>query len=254
MQSSPLPESLGGRRLNTLKKMCPLTKAMGDLTWWCELLLVRSGDSRKAIRNEILAVGPTPSALARGVNDALLHLQERGVAPKPGAASAISELIGMARLAVGKRPPALSGLFLELPFKLQDLRVLLAALVDFDGPTLSDPVANQAWMLADKDLAGALQRAGQLRAVARSNGKLDGSQLAAIGDVAMLVSAAARHRGMELEGCPGEVVDMNPSVHSEDDPRVKTSAKVRVGLPAVRQGLGASSRVILKADVEPVAG
>jgi hypothetical protein len=249
----PNPEDLAGRPISSLKRACPPSSASEALIWWCEAFLLRATAARKRVGGAILDTRPQPIDLALSFNRAVGRVAERGLTIQGGAARAITALVVQSRLETEALAPQLSEQFLKLPFRTEELRLLLACLV---SPAIARPAANtaaeQAWVQADHNLASAFQQVPELRKAAVLSEALPKELRVAVGEAAVFVAAAADHRGMSLIGDSGQIVPFDQTIHAQDDPRVGPGRQIRVRRPAVRRGAGGDARTILKADVEPM--
>jgi hypothetical protein len=204
-------------------------------------------DQRKDLRRLGLALTKSHREELEALGLATIG-EERGLAITPaGREWVANQTVGSLLVAIGEIP-ALRG----VPIRSMLAGVGPAAAASPPADPASDPVAEQAWRLADEELARALQEAPRLREAAKLKDVLPRDLRAAIGDAATFLRSAAERRRMSLVGEPGEISVFDEDVHSRDDPRIGPGVRLRVQRPGVRQGSGANGRMILKADVEPV--
>jgi hypothetical protein len=249
----PNPEDFAGRPISSLRQACPLSGAPEALTWWCEAFLLRGAAARKRVGVAIIDARPQPVDLTLSFSRAVERVAARGLVIQKGAARAITSLVAQCRLENEVSAPHLSEQFLKLPFRMEDLRLLLACLVAPAPARLAaNTTAEQAWVQADHSLASAFQHVQELRKAARLSEGLPKDIRIAVGEAAVFLAAAADNRGMSLIGESGQIVMFDQELHAQDHPGVGLGQQIRVRRPAVRRGAGTNARTILKADVEPI--
>jgi hypothetical protein len=116
-----------------------------------------------------------------------------------------------------------------------------------------DPdVANgeAAWVLADQDLARALQSAAALMHALQLTTNVDDKVRGCAEILAQAVESVAARRELELHGVVGETANYDPTVHQDGIGRSQPST-VRIRRPAVVQGKEDLSRILRKAEIEP---
>jgi hypothetical protein len=107
-----------------------------------------------------------------------------------------------------------------------------------------------AWVLADKDLARALQGAAALTHALDLATNVDDKVRGYAEIIAQAVESVAAKRELELQGVVGETAEYDPAVH-QDDIDSHAPSLVRIRRPAVVQGKEDYSRIIRKAEIEP---
>jgi hypothetical protein len=114
-----------------------------------------------------------------------------------------------------------------------------------------DPNGEAAWVIADNDLARALQGAAALTHALSLASNVDGKVRGFAEIVAQAVESVATKRELRLQGGVGETAKFDPAVHQND---IGTSPHtlVRIRRPAVVQGKQDYSRLIRKAEIGPV--
>jgi hypothetical protein len=106
-----------------------------------------------------------------------------------------------------------------------------------------------AWVLADKDLARALQGAAALTYALDLATNVDDKVSGYAEIVAQAVESVAARRELELQGVVGETAEYDPAVHQ--DIGSHPPSLVRIRRPTVVQGQEDFSRIIRKAEIEP---
>jgi hypothetical protein len=118
-------------------------------------------------------------------------------------------------------------------------------------PIKADDANGEAtWVIADKDLARALQGAAALTHALDLATNVDSKVRGYAEVVTQAVESVAAKRELQLQGVVGETAEYDPSVHQEDT-GIGPHSLVRIRRPAVVQGKQDPS-IIRKAEIGPV--
>lgn len=194
----------------------------------------------EAIAGALAAVEATAktlprTAVSRAIDAIERHARERSAARAPAT------------------PPELS--VLAARASREEVARLVAAVLSLRqaaGParvSADDANGDAAWVLADQDLAIALQEAAALTHAADLATGLDFKIRGYADLVAQAVASVAARREMAPRGAVGETTAYDPSLHQEDVP-LEPGSPVRVRRPAVVQGRH-DPAVIRKAEITP---
>jgi hypothetical protein len=258
----PSPNQVRAKDIEALGKvLLKLLEVEVALAWIAFAYLSMKGAAQLRSTVEDLLLGAAKSS------DALLDALSRGVAaieatsnqvPKGAISRAVTAIEKYAeKQSVGDEgapTPDLAAIAARAS-RTELARLVVAVLSLRAGPTGPRPVCTDcangeaAWVLADKDLARALQGAAALTHALGLATNVD-DKVRGYGEIiAQAVESVAARRELELQGVVGETAEYDPAVHQ--DIGSHPPSLVRIRRPTVVQGKEGFSRVIRKAEIEP---
>jgi hypothetical protein len=260
----PTPNQVKAKDIEALGKvLLNLVEEEVALAWIAFAYLSMKGAARlrSTVEGLLLDVATTTNALLDALSRGVAAIEATSnQVPKGAISRAIgaTEKYAEKQSVGGKEAPTPDLAAIAGRASRAELARLVAAVLslrDTGGhgprPVCPDCANGQAaWVLADKDLARALQGAAALTHALDLATNVDDKVRGYAEIVAQAVESVAARRELGLQGVVGETTEYDPAVH-QDDIGSNPHSLVRIRRPAVVQGKEDYSRIIKKAEIEP---